>query len=69
MREHEWFAEHSAELAEKYPGKYIAIVNEEIAAIGDEPKKVDEEARKKYPESIPLVVYLPKKSELELLIL
>ena len=58
-----WITEHFEELVEKYGGKYLAVVDEKIVAIGDSPKEVDKEARKQFPEVIPSVILIPKKED------
>lgn len=60
----EWLEEHFEEIVTKYPHKAIAIVREEIVAIGDSEKEVDRIAREKYPEEIPFVITVPSEEDL-----
>lgn len=53
------------DLAE-YSGKWVAIIDEEVVANGDNAKIVLEKAVKKYPERMPLLAKIPKQ---EILIL
>ena len=64
---HEWCVDHPEEL-EKFPGKWVAVVEDRIVANGDSYRAVYREAKRKFPEKIPLVTYVPRKGE-ELLIL
>ncbi len=59
-----WIYEHFSELVEKYPGKYIAVANGELVAVGDSRKEVEEIARKKYPSVTPSVLRVPKEEDL-----
>jgi len=63
-----WYSEHFEELVDKYPGKTIAVINEKIVAIEETEKKAYQIAQNKYPNSIPLVVYIPINEELECLL-
>ena len=63
-REQEWIVKHFEELVEKYGGKFVAVSNEEIVAVGDSSKVVDEIAREKYPDIIPSVIHVPREENL-----
>ena len=67
QEEHEWLVEHHAE-AEKYAGRWIAILDGRIAADGKSFRETHRKAISGRPSAVPLVIYVPKKSE-ELLIL
>ena len=54
-----WIEKHFEELVEKYAGKYVAVSNQELVAIGDNPKEVEDKARGKYPHIIPSVLLVP----------
>jgi hypothetical protein len=60
----DWFGKNFEELITKYPHKAIAVVEEEIVAVGESEKEVDNIARKKYPDKIPFVVTIPSKEDL-----
>ena len=64
-----WYAKHFEELVEKYGGKAIAVVDEEIISVEDTEKKANEVARNKYPHKVPFVAYVPKVEEVECLLL
>lgn len=48
-----WIVEHFSELVTKYAGKYIAVVNETLVAVGDSGKEVEDKARQIEPHKIP----------------
>ncbi|ODS35116.1 hypothetical protein BEH94_09345 [Candidatus Altiarchaeales archaeon WOR_SM1_SCG] len=43
----EWGWEHYSEFIEKYPDKWIAIVNKRVAAVGESINEVEDGAEKK----------------------
>ena len=47
MNNVDYFLKNSEELSRKYPGKYIAIVNNKLVAIGNNNKEVFVKAKKK----------------------
>lgn len=67
QQEHEWLVEHHAE-AERYSGRWIAILGEKIVADGKSFEQTHKKVMVEHPGAIPLVLYVPKRSE-ELLIL
>jgi len=36
-----WIVEHFSELVEKYAGKYVAVVNEQLVAVGETRPELD----------------------------
>ncbi len=63
-KDQEWIVKHFEELVEKYGGKFIAVSNEEIIAVGDSSKVVDDIAREKNPDVIPSVIHVPREENL-----
>jgi len=59
-----WITRHFEELVDKYGGKYVAVVSEQVVAVGDSPKEVDEKARQLYPDKLPSVLLVPKEEDL-----
>ncbi|MFH1563318.1 MAG: DUF5678 domain-containing protein [Nitrospirota bacterium] len=55
-----WFSEYSAEIWEKYKGKYIAVV-EQTLFVGDTWEEVISKAKERCPEREPLVRHIPYK--------
>ena len=64
MREHEFLLKHSQELSEKYPGKYLAIIGNEVVAIGFSEPEVFEKAKRKYPNKEVYISYMPTDEEM-----
>ncbi len=60
----DWITEHFEELVKKYSGRYIAVVGKKIVAIGDNPKYVENEALKHYPDEIPSVMKVPTEDDI-----
>jgi hypothetical protein len=59
-----WIVEHFSELVEKYPGKYIAVVNESLVAAGDSPDEVESAAKEKVSAKIPSIFHVPREEDL-----
>ena len=53
--------EHFSELVTKYAGRYVAVVNETLVAVGDSRRDVETKAREVEPEKIPSVLRVPGK--------
>jgi len=63
-----WIVEHFSDLVAKYPGKYIAVVNEALVAAGDSPAEVESEAKKVVSEKMPSVFHVPREEDLACLL-
>ncbi len=61
-KELNWLSEHSKEI-EKYSGKWIAILGEQILATGDSVRSVMRDVKKKHIKGLPLVTKVPRKDE------
>jgi hypothetical protein len=59
-----WVVEHFSELVTKHAGKYVAVVNERLVAVGDSRRDVEAKAREVEPEKIPSVLRVPREEEL-----
>jgi len=57
--EFEWYVGSPEEL-ERYKGKYVAIVSKEVVGSGKTADEAYREALKKYPDSRPLLVFIPE---------
>jgi hypothetical protein len=56
-----WIVEHFSELVTKYAGKYLAVVNETLVAVGDSGKEVETKAREVEPNKMPSVLRVRAK--------
>ncbi|MFP3910004.1 MAG: DUF5678 domain-containing protein [Archaeoglobaceae archaeon] len=63
MEAHDYFLRHSQELSEKYPGKYIAIVGQELVAVSTSGHEAFEKAKKEYPDKEIYIAYIPTEEE------
>ena len=63
-----WVVEHFSELVTKYAGKYIAVVNETLVAVGSSGKEVEDKARKIEPNKIPSVLLVPREEDMACLL-
>ena len=67
MRWFLWVNEHTSEFEQRYPGKHLAIWDCEVIGVGDG-ETVYEEARRRRPDVIPYIVYVPMEEEAVLLV-
>jgi hypothetical protein len=63
-----WIVEHFSELVTKYPGRAIAVVNEQLVAVGDNEVEVESIAKQKYPNKIPSVLTVPREEDMACLL-
>ena len=59
-----WIVEHFSELVTKYAGKYVAVVNETLVAVGDTRRDVETKAREIEPNKIPSVLRVPREEDM-----
>jgi hypothetical protein len=59
-----WIVENFSELVTKYAGKYIAVVNEKLVAVGDSGTDVETKAREIEPHKIPSVLGVPREEDM-----
>ena len=59
-----WIVEHFSELVTKYAGKYVAVVNETLAAVGESRREVETKAREIEPKKIPSVLRVPREEDM-----
>jgi hypothetical protein len=64
----DWITDHFEELVDKYEGRWVAVVDEEVAAVGDSAVEVEEIALKKNPNKLPSVILIPHKEDFECLL-
>jgi len=63
-----WIIEHFSELVIKYAGKYIAVVDQKLVAVGESGIEVEARARKIQPEKIPSVLRVPREEDMACLL-
>lgn len=68
MESHEFLSKHSQELSEKYPGKYLAMVGEEIVSVSRSGHEAFIKAKAKYPDKKVHISYMPTPAEVNILI-
>ena len=59
-----WIVEHFSELVTKYAGRYVAVVNETLVAVGDSRREVESKARSIEPAKIPSVLRVPREEDM-----
>lgn len=59
-----WIVDHFSELVTKYAGKYVAVVNEKLVAVGDSGKEVEDKAREIEPHKISSVLLVPREEDM-----
>jgi len=63
-----WIVEHFSELVTKFAGKYIAVVNEELVAVGESGSEVEARAREIEPSKVPSVMRVPREEDMACLL-
>jgi hypothetical protein len=64
MKDWDYFAKHSQEWSEKYPGRYVAVVGNRLAAVSDSGLEAYKRAKKRFPRKEIFIGYLPREEEL-----
>jgi len=63
-----WIVEHFSELVTKYAGKHVAVLNQQLIAVGESGSEVEAEARKIHPDKIPSVLRVPREEDMACLL-
>jgi hypothetical protein len=63
-----WIIEHFSELVNKYAGRYIAVVNQKLVAVGESGIEVEAKARDIQPNKIPSVLRVPREEDMACLL-
>lgn len=63
MEPHEFLIKHSQEFSEKYPGKYVAVVGDNLVAVNNSALNAFKEAKEKFPDKEVCIDYIPTKEE------
>jgi len=59
-----WVARNFEKLIDLYGGRYVAVVNKRVVAVGPRPDKVEERARTLTGTDVPSVLMVPRKENL-----
>ncbi len=62
LQEHKWTVQHPEEL-EKYRGKWIAVMDSSVIAVGGSYKEVFGKIKQFIPQKYPLITYILKREE------
>ena len=62
-KDQKWIHQHFSELVGKYGGRYVAVANEELVAVGDSRQEVEIVSKRKYPHITPSVLLVPKEED------
>lgn len=63
-----WVVEHFSELETQHAGKYVAVVNEALVAVGESRREVESAARQIEPNKIPSVLNIPREEDMACLL-
>ena len=63
-----WIIEHFSELVTKHAGKYVAVVNQALVAVGESGTDVEAKARRIEPRKIPSVLRVPREEDMACLL-
>jgi len=63
-----WIVDHFSGLVTKHAGKYVAVVNETLVAVGDSGREVESKAREIEPNKMPSVLRLPREEDMACLL-
>jgi hypothetical protein len=63
-----WIVEHFSELVTKYAGKYVAVVNETLVAVGESGIEVEAKAREIEPHKLPSIIRVPREEDMACLL-
>jgi len=64
-KDDKWLKEHLEELVEKYPRKVIAVLDQQIVAVGDSVPEVWKAFREKYPDRVPMIFQIPTLADFQ----
>ncbi len=63
-----WIVDHFSELVTNYAGKYIAVVDQKLVAVGDSGKEVEDKALAIQPQKMPSVLRVPREEDMACLL-
>ena len=59
-----WIVEHFSELVTQYAGRFVAVVNETLVAVGDSRRDVETKAHEIEPNKMPSVLRVPREEDM-----
>ncbi len=59
-----WVSKNFQKLVDLYGGRYVAVVNQKVVAVGQRPDQVEDKARTLTGAELPSVVLVPRKDSL-----
>lgn len=62
---YQWYEENIGDLAKKYGGQVIAVIDDEVVAYGATEEEVENSIIKSNPGSIPFMAHVPTERELQ----
>ena len=60
-RDDRWIVQHFDQLITQYGGQYIAVVRQQVVAVGPSAKQVEEKARRQAGAPLPSVIRIPPR--------
>jgi hypothetical protein len=57
----QWIAKNFDKLVDLYGGRYVAVVNSRVVAVGPRPERVEDQARASTGQETPSVLKVPQK--------
>ena len=60
-RDRQWMTAHAVELHRKYPGKWVAIVDQHVAGVGTSATTAYRQAKRRYPDDEPILEAIEKE--------
>lgn len=64
-KDDKWLKEHLEELVKKYPRKVIAILDQQIVAIGDSIPEVWKAFEEKHADRVPMIFQIPTPADFQ----
>lgn len=59
-----WATQHLDDFVKQHPRKILAVVNRQVAGVGDTADEAIAQARQKFPNALPFLCLVPSKEDL-----
>lgn len=63
-----WIINHFSDLVKKYAGKYVAVIDERVAASGESAAEVEAAGKRQSPDKTPSVLLVPREEDMACLL-